>query len=135
MSLTIQDYLKGQFEDGSFSDLNISVALASWNIMADISYYEATEKQKDLAMSNLYVVLASKVAGGGEKTTKGNRSISKRTNSFGVTDRDNFLRQAHLLRRKWGYEPDVSTGDASTGSSTPIRIIDSSVKFVNLYGI
>ena len=123
--MTIEQYLKGQFEDSSFTDLNISVALVSWGVTEGIEHSSVTEKQKDLATSNLYVVLASKVAGGGEKTTKGNRSISKRTVSFGITDRDNFLTMAISLRRKWGIDPNISAGDGSSagngsGSSTPI---------------
>lgn len=130
MSLTIEQYLLGQFEENSFTDLNVSVALASWGIPEGIPHTEATEKQKDLASSNLYVVLASKVAGGGEKTTKGNRSISKRTVSFGITDRDNFLKMAIRLRQKWGIAADISVGDATSsgsGSSSPVEVPPSTV--------
>lgn len=120
MELTIEQYLQGQF-DYEFSELNISVALACWQVPAGIPHSEATEKQKDLACSNLYIVLASIVSGGGEKTTKGNRSVSKRTVSFGITDRENFLKMAIALRAKWGIAGGVTAGDASSdGSESPI---------------
>lgn len=119
MELTIEQYLQGQF-DYQFSELNIGVALACWGVPSGTLHGEVSEKQKDLACSNLYVVLASLVSGGGEKVTRGNRSSSKRTVSFGITDRENFLKMAIALRAKWGIAGGISAGDPSTtGSVAP----------------
>jgi len=101
MALTIEQYLIGQFEY-EFSDLNIQSALECWGITAGVSHLDVGSKEKDLALSNLFMVLANVTSGGGKQVTKGNRTVKDKSYSFGITDRQNFRNEAIRLRQKWG---------------------------------
>lgn len=116
--MTIQSYLQGKF-DYEFSELNFQSVLAGRGIEPFSSHTEVSEKDTDLALSDLYVILANVTSGGGKRVTKGNRTVTERTYSFGITDRINFRNEADRLRLKWGEGSESS----------------SSVKFANLYGI
>lgn len=114
--MTIEKFLRGGF-DFKFSDENISTVLASRSIEPLAPIETVSGKDRDLARADLYMVLASVISGGGKKVQMGNRSVSERNYSFGVTDRRFFASEANRLYAKWG--------EAERKSS---------VKFVRVYG-
>lgn len=114
--MTIEEHLRGSF-DFKFSDANIATALASHGIALGTEYESVSEKDRDLAKADLYMILANVVSGGGKKVQKGNRSVSERNYQFGVYDRRAFQKQANRLYLKWG-----------------ISVVSPSVKFVRFYG-
>lgn len=114
--MTIEEYLRGSF-DFQFSDANLASVLASRGIDATSEIHDVSEKDRDLAKADLYIILSNVVSGGGRRVTKGNRSVSERVYQFGVYDRRNFVNQANLLYAKWGEKK-----------------VTSSVKFVKFYG-
>ena len=116
MALTIEQYLIGQFEY-EFSDLNIQSALESWGITAGVSHLSVGNREKDLALSNLFMVLANVTSGGGKQVTKGNRTVKDKSFSFGITDRQSFRDEAMRLRAKWGIT-DTSTSGGAVAEST-----------------
>lgn len=117
MALTIENYLRSKFEY-EFSDLNIAGALESWGIVAESSHTDVGEREKDLALSELYMVLANVTSGGGKRIQKGNSSATQKSYQFGVTDRANYRNEALRLRAKWGI------GDEPTGGVQFIEMID-----------
>ena len=84
--MTISEFLKGSF-DFTFSDANILTVLTRRGISADEPFENVSEKSRDLATADLYIILASAASGGGRRVQKGNRSVSERTYQFGVYDR------------------------------------------------
>jgi len=147
MALTIEQYLIGQFEY-EFSDLNIQSALECWGITAGVSHLSVGSKEKDLALSNLFMVLANVTSGGGKQVTKGNRTVKDKSFSFGITDRQNFREEAMRLRNKWGITDTSTTGSGAVdvtldgdGSYTVTykkdtsgeRVINYGVKFGNMF--
>jgi len=115
--MTIESYLQGKFEF-EFSALNFQSVFAGRGIESSSSHTEVSEKDTDLALSDLYMILANVSNGGGKRITKGNRTITDKSYSFSVSDRVNFRNEANRLRTKWG-EDSVSVPN---------------VKFANLYG-
>lgn len=115
--MTIQLYLQGKFEY-EFSDLNFQSVFAGRGIEPSSSHTEVSERDTDLALSDLYMILANVTNGGGKRITKGNRTVTEKSYSFGITDRVNFRNEANRLRLKWGEQ----------SLSVP------NVKFANLYG-
>lgn len=99
--MTIEDFLQGKFEY-QFSALNMQSTLVGRGIVSETSQADVSEKDTDLAQSDLYMILANVTSGSGKKITKGNRSVSDKALSFGITDRDNFRNEAIRLRTKWG---------------------------------
>lgn len=106
--MTISEFLKGSF-DFSFSDANILTVLTRRGIAADEPFENVSEKIRDLATADLYIILASAASGGGKKVQKGNRSVSERTYQFGVYDRRAFREMANQLYAKWGESASVSS--------------------------
>lgn len=129
MSLQIEKYLVGQFEY-EFSELNITSALESWGIEAGTPHDIVGQREKDLALSNLFMILANVTSGGGKRVTKGNRTITGKSYSFGITDRKNFRDEALRLRRKWGITDESVTG-VSEGSESQQS---GSALFLNMFG-
>ena len=99
--MTIENFLQGKFEY-RFSALNMESTLAGRGITPETPHGDVSEKDTDLALSDLYMILANVTSGSGKKITKGNRSVSDKSLSFGITDRDNFRNEAIRLRAKWG---------------------------------
>ena len=115
--MTIELFLQGKFEY-EFSDLNIQSALEGRGLILGTAHTDVSEKDIDLTLSDLYMVLANVTSGGGKSVTKGNRRVTEKSYQFGVTDRANFRSEAVRLRLKWGENTDTI----------------SSVKFVKLFG-
>lgn len=114
--MTIEEFLRGSF-DFKFSDANISTVLASRGITPSDEFETVSEKDRDLAKADLYMILANVVSGGGKSVKMGNRSVSERNYQFGVYDRRSFASEANKLYAKWGVQDRLS-----------------SVKFVRFYG-
>lgn len=106
--MTISEYLKGSF-DFAFSDANILAVLTRRGVSADEPFENVSEKIRDLATADLYMILASAASGGGRRVQKGNRSVSERTYQFGVYDRRAFREMANHLYAKWGESASVSS--------------------------
>ena len=115
--MTIELFLKGKFEF-EFSDLNIQSTLEGRGLILGTQHYDVSEKDTDLALSDLYMILANVTSGRGKMVSKGNRQVTEKSYQFGVTDRTNFRNEAIRLRAKWGEKLDCV----------------SSVKFVTLFG-
>jgi len=115
--MTIESYLQGKFEF-EFSALNFQSVFAGRGIEPSSSHTEVSEKDTDLALSDLYMILANVTNGGEKRITKGNRTITEKTYSFGITDRANFRNEANRLRFKWGLE----------------TVVVPNVKFANMFG-
>ncbi len=106
--MTIELFLQGKFEY-EFSDLNIQSTLEGRGLILGTEHADVSEKDTDLAMSDLYMILANVTSGAGRTITKGNRTIRDKSYSFGITDRQNFRNEAIRLRNKWGEQfEDVS---------------------------
>ena len=114
--MTIQLYLQGKFEY-DFSVLNIESTLVGRGISLTANFEDSTEKQVDLAMSDLYMILANVSSGRGKVVTKGNRSLTDKSCTFSVTDRKGFRNEAIRLRLKWGE----------------VTVLSSSVRFLNMF--
>lgn len=99
--MTIENFLQGKFEY-QFSALNMQSTLVGRGIVPETSQADVSEKDTDLAQSDLYMILANVTGGSGKKITKGNRTVSEKSFSFGITDRDNYRNEAIRLRAKWG---------------------------------
>lgn len=115
--MTIEQFLRGKFEF-EFSALNIESVLTGRGIPLSAEHYYIPEKDIDLAMSDLYMILSNVSNGGGKRITKGNRTTTDKSYSFTTADRVGFRNEANRLRVKWGEE----------SVSVP------NVKFANLYG-
>lgn len=101
--LTIEQYLQGKFEF-EFSALNMQSTLEGRGLLMGTIHTDVSEKDTDLALSDLYMILANVTNGGGSKIQKGNRSVTSKSYSFGITDRTNFRNEAIYLRNKWGEQ-------------------------------
>lgn len=99
--MTIEDFLQGKFEY-QFSALNMQSTLVGRGIVSGTSHANVSEKDIDLAQSDLYMILANVTGGNGKKVIKGNRTVIEKSFSFGITDRDNYRNEATRLRVKWG---------------------------------
>jgi hypothetical protein len=99
--MVIEQFLQGKFEY-EFSDLNMESSLVGRGITLGDDHSNVSEKQTDLAMSDLYMILANVTNGGGRTIVKGNRTVREKSYSFGVTDRLTFRNEAIRLRTKWG---------------------------------
>ena len=106
--MTISEFLKGSF-DFTFSDANILTVLTRRGVSAAEPFENVSEKSRDLATADLYIILASAASGGGRRVQKGNRSVSERTYQFGVYDRRAFRDMANQLYTKWGESASVSS--------------------------
>lgn len=114
--MTIETYLQGKFEY-QFSALNIQSTLEGRGIELGTPHTEVSEKNTDLALSDLYSILANVTSGGGKRISKGNRSVTDKSYSFTVTDRQGFRNESNRLRQKW---------------DEPVEIIPS-VRFENMF--
>lgn len=104
--MTISEYLKGSF-DFQFKDANILAVLTRRGLNADADLKDVDERSIDLAMADLYMILANVISGGGKRVQKGNRSVSERDYKFGVYDRRDFRAMANMLYAKWGEESQI----------------------------
>lgn len=111
--MTISEFLKGSF-DFSFSDANILAVLTRRGLDATQPLETVDERGIDLAMADLYLILANVVSGGGKKVQKGNRSVTERNYTFGAYDRRDFRAMANKLYLKWGE---------NASSSSPVQFI------------
>jgi len=107
--MTIENYLQGKFEY-QFSALNMQSTLEGRGLVLGDTHSDISDKDIDLAMSDLYMILANVTSGGATRITKGNRTVQGKSYSFGITDRDSFRNEATLLRNKWGeVTPSIPT--------------------------
>lgn len=99
--MTIGQFLQGNFEY-QFTELNIQTVLARRNIYEGVDHTEVSERDRDLCLADLYMILANVLNGQGRRVQKGNRSVTERSFTFGITDRENFRKEALRLYSKWG---------------------------------
>ena len=104
--MTIESYLQGKFEY-QFSALNIQSTLEGRGIELGTPHTDVSEKNTDLALSDLYSILANVTNGGGKRISKGNRTVTEKSYSFGITDRQNFRNESIRLRQKWDEDVEV----------------------------
>jgi ATP-dependent phosphoenolpyruvate carboxykinase len=115
--MTIELFLKGKFEY-EFTDLNIQSTLEGRGLIMGTEHSDVSEKDADLALSDLYMILANVTSGRGKMVSKGNRSVTGKSTMFTKDDRATFRNEAIRLRMKWGEKIDAI----------------STVRFVNLFG-
>ena len=106
--MIIGQYFQGNFEY-QFSELNIQTVLARRAIYEESDHTDVSERQLELCLADLYMILANVLNGQGRRVQKGNRSVTERSFSFGITDRANFRAEAIRLYAKWGENQ--STGE------------------------
>ena len=106
--MTIGQFLQGHFEY-QFTELNIETVLARRNIYVDNDHTDVSEKDRDLCLADLYMILANVLNGQGRRIQKGNRSVTERSFTFGITDRENFRKEALRLYSKWGENQSSDT--------------------------
>ena len=99
--MIIGQYLQGHFEY-QFAELNIQTVLARRGIYEEDDHQNISERQVELCLADLYMILANVLNGQGRRVQKGNRSVTERSYSFGITDRANFRAEALRLYAKWG---------------------------------
>lgn len=129
--MTISDFIVGHFEAGLFTQENVNIALLSWGVTdPTIDYTEVGQREKDLALSNLYMTLSAMTSGGGMRITKGNRTVTSKTYNFGVNDRKKFRLDAMSLRRKWGVYDDSITGQSGSHKQKSTVKFSKSVEYV-----
>lgn len=114
--MTIQQYLEGFFDAGSFSDSNYESIFAKYNVDKSSDENDVNEREKDLCLAELLLLLANKVSGGGsssqssESIERGDfkKSVSsgssERSYSMTYLDRKYLRERAYYLFRKWGIE-------------------------------
>lgn len=119
--MTIKDYLKGFFDDNSFTDKNFDSIFAKYDVDGDSDENDVNEREKDLCMAELLLLLANKVSGGGSSSQNSEsveRGDYKKTISSGSSERSysmtyldrKYLRErAYYLFRKWGIEMEEET--------------------------
>lgn len=115
--MSIKEYLQGLFEY-EFSEQNLQSALVGRGLVAETLFVDVSEKDRDLAQSDLYIVLANATSGGGKHIQKGNRAVTVKSYSFSEADRKRFKYEAIRLRHKWGEATEMVIG----------------VKFSNMFG-
>lgn len=114
--MTIKEYLKGFFEPNSFSEENFASVFAKYDVDGNSNENDVNEREKDLCLAELLLLLANKVSGGGsssqssESVKRGDfeRSMSTGSSesSYSMTylDRKYLRERAYYLFRKWGIE-------------------------------
>lgn len=114
--MTIKDYLKGFFEKDSFTEENFATIFAKYDVDGSSDENDVNEREKDLCLAELLLLLANKVSGGGsssqnsESIERGDfkKSVSsgssERSYSMTYLDRKYLRERAYYLFRKWGIE-------------------------------
>lgn len=114
--MTIKDYLKGFFEKDSFTEENFATIFAKYDVDESSDENDVNEREKDLCLAELLLLLANKVSGGGsssqnsESIERGDfkKSVSsgssERSYSMTYLDRKYLRERAYYLFRKWGIE-------------------------------
>ena len=101
--MTVKDYIQGYFEDNIFSDNNINFVLKKHDIEdGSIDVDLISEKQKDLSIADLHLILANRLNGDGEEIARGDFSIKDRSVTMTNDDREYHRRIANQLYKKWG---------------------------------
>lgn len=114
--MTIKEYLIGFFDENSFSDKNFESIFAKYDVDSNSDENDVNEREKDLCLAELLLLLANKVSGGGS-STQSSESIergdfkksvsngsSERSYSMTYLDRKYLRERAYYLFRKWGIE-------------------------------
>lgn len=103
MALTIEQYLKGKV-DYDIPEVALMAILADRGIADGATLVSLTEKQRDLALADLYMWLAgSSVSSTGEYESDGGWQHQRSTKN--VFDRGYFKALANALYAKWGLAP------------------------------
>lgn len=114
--MTIKKYLEGFFDAGSFSDSNFESIFAKYNVNGNSDENDVNEREKDLCLAELLLLLANKVSGGGSSSQKSesaergdfkksvSSSSSERSYSMTYLDRKYLRERAYYLFRKWEIE-------------------------------
>lgn len=113
-SQTALDYIKGLLPGVIVSDAILSSIIFKTGIDLDMSLFDMTEQQRDLAYAYLILFTAPGM-GSSQKVTDrdGDWEHSESVSSWSYTDRHSLLRIARALLAKWGIEDELA--DAAGG--------------------
>lgn len=98
---TIEQYLQGLFAF-QFSDANMTSVLLKRGITAGVDQADVADKDKELAQADLYMVMFNFFGQAGESVSKGNWKRSTGAIQAGIGDREQFMKAANALYKKWG---------------------------------
>ena len=100
--MTIEQYLQGKV-DFNLSEANIAAILVDRGVSAGADMATLTEKQRDLCLADLYMLLAySSSSSSGEYESDG--GWQKQKASKNVYDRSGYKEMAQRLYAKWDDE-------------------------------
>jgi len=100
--MNIKDYLKGQFINPPFEDVNLSTVLAKRGIAEDAEHDTVSEQDRELAYADLLMTLVTMFSGGGATKKRGNWSETAAQVSIGINDRLSFTKTAREIYKKYG---------------------------------
>lgn len=98
--MTIEQYLQGKV-DFNLNELTIAAILADRNIAEGTQLSTLTQRQKDLALADLYVFVGtSSTSSSGDYESDGGWQRQRANKN--VVNRDGLLNLARKLYEKWG---------------------------------
>lgn len=107
--MTIEQYLQGLFSY-PFTEANLNSVLLKRGIDAGADQIDVTDRLKELAQADLYMVMFNSFGKAGESVSKGNWKRSTSSISFGVNDREQFLKAANDIYKKHGELTNITYG-------------------------
>lgn len=111
---TIEAYLQGLFTY-IFTDANMASVLLKRGITAGSDFEDVSEKDRELAQADLYMVLFNAFSKGNDTVQKGNWKRSTGGMTIGVNDRKMFRDQANSIYAKYD-EPIVGNTGMKDGT-------------------
>ncbi len=109
--MNIRDYLTGNFEEDAFSEGNILFALEKYEIDSTLEHTLVGERQRDLALAQLYEIFSNKSNGSGRSEKRDTLSVSERSYSMSNASRDFHRGIALRLRAKWGEDTGIELSE------------------------
>ena len=104
--MTIEEYIKGSFEENSLSDNNIAYILTKYNIEPNSEISVVGERERDLAVAEAHLIFSNHANGDGQEIVRGAFRIAERSWNMTLADREYHRNVAYRLFRKWGVESD-----------------------------
>ena len=111
---TIEQYLQGLFSY-PFTEANLNSVLLKRGIDAGADQMDVTDRLKELAQADLYMVLFNAFSKGNDTVQKGNWKRSTGAMMIGVNDRKMFRDQANSIYAKYD-EPIVGNTGMKDGT-------------------
>lgn len=106
--MTIEQYLQGKV-DFNLTDANIQAILYDHDIAEGEEMSNVTERQKDLALADLYMLLAnSSVSSSGEYESDG--GWQRQVSAKNVHNRTGLIELAKALYKKWNVATPETSG-------------------------